>query len=129
MLTHVWIIPLIPAITFVAILAVGKRLPKKGAELGIASVAICLVLALTTGIGWINRVNHPPESAHETAAAVDPPAVIGLLPLGEHSEVAAGDVHHNVTGRPRTRRLDPFRETQLVVLMPTLPCRIGPQLA
>ena len=51
MLTHVWIIPLIPALSFVAILAVGKRLPKKGAEIGIASVAICLVLALTTGIG------------------------------------------------------------------------------
>jgi len=66
-LTHVWIIPLIPALSFVAILAVGKRLPKKGAEIGIASVAICLVLALTTGIGWINRVNHPPESAHAEA--------------------------------------------------------------
>jgi NADH-quinone oxidoreductase subunit L len=67
-LTHVWIIPLIPALSFVAILAVGKRLPKKGSEIGIASVAICLVLALTTGIGWINRVNHPPESAHAETA-------------------------------------------------------------
>ena len=64
MLTHVWIIPLIPALSFVAILAVGKKLPKKGAEIGIASVAICLVLAVTTGIGWINRVNHPPEVPH-----------------------------------------------------------------
>ena len=70
MLTHVWIIPLIPALSFVAILAVGKRLPKKGAEIGITSVAICLVLAVTTGIGWINRVNHPPESAHAEAAAL-----------------------------------------------------------
>jgi NADH-quinone oxidoreductase subunit L len=25
------------------------------------------VLALTTGIGWINRVNHPPETAHAEA--------------------------------------------------------------
>ena len=87
MLTHVWIIPLIPAITFVAILAVGKRLPKKGAELGIASVAICLVLALTTGIGWINRVNHPPESAHETAAAVEGEAGHG----SEATAAAEGD--------------------------------------
>ena len=69
MLTHVWIIPLIPALSFVAILAFGKKLPKKGSEIGIASVAICLVLAVTTGIGWINRVNHPPESAHGEAAA------------------------------------------------------------
>ncbi|MCU1370736.1 MAG: proton-translocating NADH-quinone oxidoreductase, chain [Ilumatobacteraceae bacterium] len=69
MLTHVWIIPLIPALSFVAILAIGKRLPKKGAEIGIASVAICLVLALATGTGWISRVNHPPESAHAEATA------------------------------------------------------------
>jgi len=67
-LTHVWIIPLIPALSFIAILAVGKKLPKKGAEIGIASVALCLVLALVTGVGWINRVNHPPESAHAETA-------------------------------------------------------------
>ena len=73
MLTHAWIIPLVPALSFVAILAVGKRLPRGGSEVGIASVAICFVLALAVGVGWINRVNHPPAVAgHGEAAAAEP---------------------------------------------------------
>ncbi|MBX3315065.1 MAG: NADH-quinone oxidoreductase subunit L [Actinobacteria bacterium] len=63
MLTHAWIIPLIPAISFVLILAIGKKLPRGGSEIGIASVAICFVLALTVAFGWVSRVNDgtPPE--------------------------------------------------------------------
>ena len=61
MLAHAWIIPLIPAVSFVLILALGKKLKHGGSEIGIASVAICFVLALAVGIGWIGRVNHPPE--------------------------------------------------------------------
>jgi NADH-quinone oxidoreductase subunit L len=108
-LTHVWIIPLIPALSFVAILAFGKKLPKKGAEIGIASVTICLVLALVTGIGWINRVNHPPESAHAeaaiesvegheaeaTAEADHTPA--DAAPAEEGEPAAAGEEEHHVT--------------------------------
>ena len=62
MLTHAWIIPLIPAVSFVVILAIGKKLPRGGSEIGLASVAICFVLALAVGAGWIGRVNHPPEA-------------------------------------------------------------------
>ena len=69
MLTHAWIIPLIPAIAFVLILAIGKKLPRGGSEIGIASVAVCFVLALVVGVGWIQRVNHPPEAAHGAEAA------------------------------------------------------------
>ena len=63
MLTHAWIIPVIPAISFLLILGFGKKLPRGGSEIGIASVAICFVLALGVGAGWIGRVNHPPEVA------------------------------------------------------------------
>jgi len=56
-LTHAWIIPLIPAVAFVLILAVGKRLPRGGSEIGIASVALAFVLALAVAAGWIGRVN------------------------------------------------------------------------
>ncbi|MCU1496651.1 MAG: proton-translocating NADH-quinone oxidoreductase, chain [Acidimicrobiales bacterium] len=62
MLTHAWIIPLIPAISFLLILAVGKKLPRGGSEIGLASVAICFVLALAVAAGWIGRVNHPPAA-------------------------------------------------------------------
>lgn len=63
MLTHAWIIPLIPAISFVLILAFGKKLPKGGSEIGIASVTICLILSLTVAAGWIGRVNNPPHES------------------------------------------------------------------
>jgi NADH-quinone oxidoreductase subunit L len=63
-LTHAWIIPLIPALSFLVILAIGKKLPRGGSEIGIASVAICFVLALAVMAGWIGRVNNPPEVAH-----------------------------------------------------------------
>jgi NADH-quinone oxidoreductase subunit L len=65
MLTHAWLLPLIPALSFLIILAVGKKLPRGGSEVGIASVAICFVLAVAVMAGWIGRVNHPPEVAHE----------------------------------------------------------------
>ena len=66
MLTHAWIIPLIPALSFVAILAIGKKLPRGGSEIGIAALAICFILSLAVGVGWIGRVNHPPVEAHGT---------------------------------------------------------------
>ena|SRR5688572_32998196 len=69
MLAYVWLIPAIPALSFVLILAFGKRLPRGGSEIGIAAVALCFVLALGTGVGWIQRVNHPPEVAHATEEA------------------------------------------------------------
>ena len=38
MLEYAWVIPLLPAISFVLILFFGKRMPKKGSEIGIAAV-------------------------------------------------------------------------------------------
>ncbi|CAN5912561.1 NADH-quinone oxidoreductase subunit L [soil metagenome] len=70
MLEHAWIIPLVPAVAFVAILAVGKKLPRGGSEIGIASVAFCFVLALAVGAGWIDRVENPPEAAHQATEQV-----------------------------------------------------------
>ena len=70
MLTHAWLIPLIPAVSFVAILAIGKKLPRGGSEIGIASVAICFALSLAVAGGWIQRVNHPPAVEHDTTEAV-----------------------------------------------------------
>ena len=68
MLTHVWIIPLIPALSFVAILAVGKKLPKKGAEIGILFVGAAFVLALLTAGNWISWRNDAPEGETEYSA-------------------------------------------------------------
>ena len=56
-LEHAWIIPLIPAVSFVLILAFGRHLPKGGSEIGIASIGTSFVLSVLTGIAWIQHVN------------------------------------------------------------------------
>jgi len=56
-LEHAWLIPVIPAVAFAAIILVGKRLPMKGSELGLLSMAASVVLAIGTAVQWIQRVN------------------------------------------------------------------------
>ncbi|MGI8936759.1 MAG: NADH-quinone oxidoreductase subunit 5 family protein [Iamia sp.] len=87
MLTHAFIIPLIMAVSFFVILGFGKRLPKGGAEVGIAAVTLCFVLALATGAGWVQRTENPPEPA-ESAQAAEGQADEGAAGEGDHSEDA-----------------------------------------
>jgi len=63
MLENAWIIPLIPAASFFIILAVGKHLPRKGSEVGIAAVGIAFVLALATNVQWFQHVD---DAGHES---------------------------------------------------------------
>ncbi len=56
-LENAWLIPLIPGVAFALIILIGKRLPMKGSELGIASMAASLVLAVGTAYQWIERTN------------------------------------------------------------------------
>ena len=56
-LEHAWLIPVIPAIAFFAILFVGKRLPKGGSELGILSMVAAFVIAAGASLQWIDRVD------------------------------------------------------------------------
>ena len=69
MLDHAFLIPLIPAVSFLLILGFGKKLPRGGSEIGIAAVGICFVMACAVGVGWIQRVNHPPKASTAVAAA------------------------------------------------------------
>ena len=47
-LENAWLIPVIPGVAFALIILFGKRLPMKGAELGVASMAASLVIASGT---------------------------------------------------------------------------------
>jgi NADH-quinone oxidoreductase subunit L len=91
MLTHAFIIPLIMAISFLAILAFGKKLPRGGAEIGIAALATCFVLAIACGVGWVQRTNDPPEVPHteEAVGCGDEAAAEGEG--AEHEDEAAGE--------------------------------------
>ena len=57
MLDAVWIVPALPAASFLVILFFGKRLPKKGSWIGIAAVGASFVLSCITAAQWIERVN------------------------------------------------------------------------
>jgi NADH-quinone oxidoreductase subunit L len=70
-LENAWLIPLLPAVSFVLILFFGKRMPKQGAEIGIAAVGLAFVLAVITGFAWIDhRDNFELEGAGGEEALV-----------------------------------------------------------
>ncbi|MFZ4514769.1 MAG: NADH-quinone oxidoreductase subunit L [Acidimicrobiia bacterium] len=70
MLDYAWVIPVIPAVSYALILFFGKRMPKKGSELGILAVGSSFVLACWTAVAWIQRVEsseaHPSAIVHST---------------------------------------------------------------
>ena len=72
MLSHAWIIPAVPALSFFLILGFGKKLPKGGSEIGIAALGIVFVLALSVGAGWIQRVDDSAHAAAGHAATAAP---------------------------------------------------------
>jgi NADH-quinone oxidoreductase subunit L len=69
-LDNAWIIPLIPAASFVLILLFGKRLPRKGSEIGIAAVGIAFLLALVTNVQWFQHVDDDGHASGPVAEAV-----------------------------------------------------------
>ena len=72
LLRNVWLIPLLPALSFVGILTFGKRMPRGGSELGIAAVGIAFVLALLTGVAWMDhRDNSHDQEVHVAVVQFD----------------------------------------------------------
>ncbi|MFI5045821.1 MAG: NADH-quinone oxidoreductase subunit L [Acidimicrobiia bacterium] len=57
MLEQAWLLPTIPAVSFVLILLLGKRFPNKGSEIGIFAVGTTFVLSIVTAFQWIDRVD------------------------------------------------------------------------
>src|SRR5215831_8458040 len=52
-LDYAWLIPLIPALSFVLILFFGKRMPKHGSEIGITAVGLSFVLSCGALVQWV----------------------------------------------------------------------------
>jgi NADH-quinone oxidoreductase subunit L len=98
MILHwVWLMPAIMAASFVAILAFGKRLPRKGSEIGIAAVGACFVIALWSGGTWIGHVN---DAGHGNTAqtGVTQEAETGhgdvVEPAADEAHGATAEEHH-----------------------------------
>jgi NADH-quinone oxidoreductase subunit L len=68
-LDHAWLVPLIPALSFVVILLFGKRFPRDGAEVGILAVGASFVLSCGAALQWINRVQKA-DNSHGVASAI-----------------------------------------------------------
>ena len=84
-LRNVWLIPLLPAISFFLILGFGKKLPKGGAEIGIAAIGAAFVLAILANVAWID---HRDNFDGETQSALT-----GIVDTGE-------EVEENALSRP-----------------------------
>ena len=60
-LDNAWLAPVVPTMGFALIVLFGKRLPKKGSEIGVLSLVASLVLASGAAWQWIQRVNSATE--------------------------------------------------------------------
>ena len=69
MLENAWVIPAIPIASFFIILFFGKRLPKGGAWVGVAAVALAFGLSLVSVGEWISK---PATLEVEAAHAAEP---------------------------------------------------------
>jgi NADH-quinone oxidoreductase subunit L len=69
-LQNAWLIPVIPGIAFFGIILFGKRLPKGGSELGIASMVAAFTLAAGAAWQWVDRVHAFSPEYGETEAVV-----------------------------------------------------------
>jgi NADH-quinone oxidoreductase subunit L len=83
-LKYAFALPAIMALSFLVILFFGKRLPKKGAEVGIAAIGLCLLFSLAAGFQWVDRVENPPETHAEEEGEPHAEA--------EEEEHAAGEI-------------------------------------
>jgi NADH-quinone oxidoreductase subunit L len=85
-LEHAYLIPIIPAVAFALIILFGKRLPMKGSELGLLSMASSLVLAIGTTYQWIQRVNSVHGGEGEGALGSMFGFARGLVPQAGEAE-------------------------------------------
>ncbi len=104
-LEHAWIVPLLPALSFLVILFFGKRMPRKGAEVGIAAVGLAFLFSVVAGIAWIDHRDNftLPEESGEHALVIDGSSEsVDQIVLaaeetpaeGDHAEEgAAGEAH------------------------------------
>ena len=93
MLDHAWIIPAIPAASFVLLLFFGKRCKAwkyKGAEIGIFALSLAFVLSLVIGVQWIQHTN---DAHHEVTTEEHALSASGPVFAAEEPTTTAGDEH------------------------------------
>ncbi len=81
---HVWLIPLLPVVSFVVTLFFGKRFKGGGAWFGVSMMGLALLLSTALGVEWMGR-------GHVGIEEGQPPAVAAT-----YRGTASGDQEHQV---------------------------------
>jgi NADH-quinone oxidoreductase subunit L len=69
-LENAWLIPVVPAVAFALIIFFGKKMPMKGSEFGVASIAASTVLAVGVAYQWIQRVHDASGHGGEASGSL-----------------------------------------------------------
>ncbi len=102
---NAWLIPALPAASFLLILFFGKRLPFKGAEIGIAAVGSAFVLAVLTTFTWIGDIQSAEHGeSEEHSLVVDGGETIAVALTAEEGE----DGHGAARGAPIVTEVEWF---------------------
>ncbi len=94
MLRNAWVIPFVPAVSFVLILFLGKRTPGKGHWIGLVAVSAAFVMASIAGVQWIRHVNAAQTS--EAASVAAEPATDKTAAGGSGEAATAEEAHASV---------------------------------
>jgi NADH-quinone oxidoreductase subunit L len=90
---YAWLIPALPAASTLLIMFFGKKLPKRGAEIGIAAVGLAALMAVAVAIevfgANVSRVAAVEEGLHGVTSFLRERAV-PLTPIGSGFTIEAG---------------------------------------
>ena len=56
-LDHAWLVPWIPAVSFVVILLFGKKFPRGGSEIGVGALFASWLLSCAAFYQWVSHVD------------------------------------------------------------------------
>ncbi|MBK5287362.1 MAG: hypothetical protein JJE46_02730, partial [Acidimicrobiia bacterium] len=93
-LDHAWLIPVLPVVSFLLILFFGKKMPKGGSEIGIASLGVTFLIACATAVQWFQRVE---DATHTSGGEAVKAFGKGLFASGVEHHVIVEPVIHATT--------------------------------
>ncbi|MBW3611781.1 MAG: NADH-quinone oxidoreductase subunit L [Actinobacteria bacterium] len=108
MLEHIWVIPTVTFVSFWLILFLGKRMPRHGAEIGIAALALTFVLSCVATFQWNARpADEVVSPAGEEVHAEEDPS--GGHALGQVHALASEVAVEGEGGGEAGHEIEPIR--------------------
>jgi NADH-quinone oxidoreductase subunit L len=93
-LDHAWLVPTIPAVSFVLILLFGKKFPKKGSDIGIVMIGATFLFSCAALFKWIQRAEDG-TGEHSAIRALGKSVGLAAEGGGEHGEKIVAPVVHS----------------------------------